>query len=60
MNKDIEDALDQILIQLRQIHNELDAIGTQYKLNEIEIDALEQVSKDIGNSIHELARLTLG
>ena len=60
MNKDIEDALDQMLIQLRQIHNELDAIGTQYKLNEIEVDALEQVSKDIGNSIHELARLTLG
>ena len=59
MNKDIEDALNQMLISLRQIRNEIDAIGTQYELNEIEVDALEQISKDIGNSIHELARLTI-
>jgi hypothetical protein len=59
MNKDIEDALEQIHIKLRQIGNELQAIGTQYLLNDIEVDALEQINKDLQSSIREIERLTI-
>ncbi len=59
MNKDIEDALEQIHIKLRQVSNELEAIGTQYDLSDIETDALEQINKEVQNSIRELARLTI-
>lgn len=59
MNKDIKDALEHMLIRLRAIRDEIDAIGSQYKLSDIEVDALEQVQKDLGNSIGELSRLTI-
>lgn len=60
MNKDIEDALEQIGIKLRQMSNEIQAIGTQYLLSDIEVDALEQINKDVQNSISEIERLILG
>jgi hypothetical protein len=60
MNKDVEDALEQIGIKLRQMGNEIQAIGTQYLLSDIEVDALEQINKDVQNSISEIERLILG
>lgn len=59
MNKDIEDSLEHMVIHLRSIRNELAAIVTQYKLNDIEVDALEQINKDIQDSIREIERLTI-
>lgn len=59
MNKDIEDSLEHMAIHLRSIRNELAAIVTQYKLNDIEVDALEQINKDIQDSIREIERLTI-
>jgi len=60
MNKDIEDSLEHMVIHLRAIHDEVDAIGTQYKLSSIEVDSLEQINKNIKESIREIERLILG
>lgn len=60
MNKDTEDALEHMVIHLRSIHNEVDAIGAQYKLSDIEVDSLEQINKNIKESISEIERLILG
>jgi len=59
MNKDISDALEQMYVKLRGISDEIEAISTQYKLSDIETDALEQVQSNIRNTIQELERLSI-
>lgn len=57
MNKDIEDALRMMLIKLKQVDDELDAICTQYGMNGEQVDALSDLWTEVGSAIREIERI---
>lgn len=57
MNKDIEDALEKMRVDMRQLRNEVEALATQYNLRGEMIDSLDGIRNQIQTVIDEINEL---
>ena len=57
MNKDIEDALEKMRVDMRQLRNEVEALATQYSLRGDVVDSLDHIHNQIQKVIDEINEL---
>lgn len=57
MNKDTEDALEKMRVDVRQLRNEIEALATQYSLRGDVIDSLDHIRNQIQTVIDEINEL---
>jgi septation ring formation regulator EzrA len=57
VNKDIEDALEKMRVDMRQLRNEVEALATQYNLRGDVMDSLDQIRNQIQSVIDEINEL---